>query len=319
MLKIVVLDENKITDMSSLVASDAITDLTISENEIYLDNIGAKNYLTAFSNTGEDISSKIKWTSSNEAIAVCNDGVVTALGYGSCIITALYKNVTAVCNITVNNPMAPYVEMSKSTLSLNVGDSYMISATPLYDAGSNVTFISSDESVATCDGGLIRAKKNGKCVIVAVTDKGYTGFTIVNVGDTTPNRTHKEYLKFDFPHLEKELKYIDSETGELLSSAVVTTYTMENELLPDGRLVTHITLHCVKTYDREGKDGTTPVSITTGLYREMDVLCDKKQHKTSGISVGDSFKVKIDGFTVQTLTNGTQREFYMTFPTITEG
>ena len=84
-------------------------------------------------------------------------------------------------------------------------------------------------------------------------------------------------------------------------------------------IIFFISLICVKTYDAAGINGKTPVSITPGLYREKDVLCDKKPYKVSDIAVGDTFKIALSGFTVQTLTNGMQREFYLTFSSVTEG
>ena len=100
--------------------------------------------------------------------------------------------------------------------------------------------------------------------------------------------------------------------------AVQGTLKSKTLLLDDGRLVVEISLKCIKTYDSEGIDGRTPAMITVSLYREGDTFCDKKIYKSEEIAVGDTFTIKYSGFTVQTKTDGTARELYMTFATITE-
>ena len=288
--------------------------LSISEKELTLDNIGATKKLTATSERGEDISNHVEWKSSNNHIATCEGGVVLAKGYGSCTISANSSNQTVVCSVTVNNPTAPHVSMSQNELKLNVGESYALKAIPSTNAGNLIAWKSSNPEVASCEDGAIVAKSNGACVILAISDRGYTGVTLVNVGDTSQDIEYEQYLKFDFPNVGKELKYIDNATGNLLSKAIVTSYTVTTPyLLDDGRLVVEISLECVKTYDANGLESTTPAVITTDLYSENDVWRARHQYKSSNAIVGDSFTVKCSGFTVQTLTYGGQLEFYMTF------
>ena len=292
--------------------------ISISKSEVKLDNIGSVDYVTATSQSGFDITSSAVWISSNESIATCTDGVITAVGYGSCTITAISNNKTAICLVTVKNPTAPSVTLSESFLELSIGDLYTLTAKKDNGAGHTISWKSSDSSIADCEDGVITAKRNGVCVILAITEKGDTAACIVNVGKTNKDNYSSEYLNFRFPDLYKELDYIDKKSGKLLSSAIVTSYKMQTQLLSDGRLVVEITLNCVKTYDIDGALGVTPTAVTTSLFRENDAFCDKHLYKTPGVAVGDSFKVKCSGFTVQTNTDGTAREFYMTFASISE-
>ena len=64
---------------------------TISDTELILDNIGKTEAVYLTTDVGENISSMANWRSSNEAVATCQDGIVTATGYGSCTITATYN------------------------------------------------------------------------------------------------------------------------------------------------------------------------------------------------------------------------------------
>jgi uncharacterized protein YjdB len=292
--------------------------ISISKYELKLDNIGSVDYITATSEKGSDITSSAVWISSNENIATCSDGVITAVGYGSCTITAISNNKTAVCLVTVKNPTAPSVTLSESLLSLNVGDLHTLTVQTDNNAGNTVTWKSSDSTVASCENGTVTAKRNGICVILAITENGNTAACVVNVGSTNKDTYSSEYLNFGFPDLYKQLDYIDKKSGNLFSSAIVISYKIDTLLLDDGRLVVEITLNCVKTYDAEGALGVTPTAVTTSLFRENDAFCDKHLYKVPGVAVGDSFKIKCSGFTVQTDTDGTAREFYMTFASISE-
>lgn len=295
--------------------------LRISHSDIMLGNIGREQKITATSDTDEDISSTVTWISSNSSIATCIDGVVTAVGYGSCQITAIspVENKRAVCNVTVNDPSASYVQISGAedrSLAIAVGEDAALSATLKNGAGAGVTWTSSDPAVATCENGVVRGVSKGVCAVLAITEYGYTDYVIVNVGDYEPPRDHKEYLQFDFKNLGKELLFIDG-VGATLSRAAVISYDMSTLLLADGRLVVEITLSCVKTFDIDGITGSNPAVVTTGLYRENDLFCMKNSYKHA-VGVGEAFTVKCQGFTVQTNEGTTARKFYMTFSTITE-
>ena len=293
--------------------------LSISEHEIVLDNIGHSKAIIATSDTGEDITSVSSWISSNERIATCEGGVVTAVGYGSCTITAIYRNSkTAICNVTVTNPTSSTVTIAEKELALNVGDTYALTVDkPEADTGE-ITWLSSNSAVATCEDGIVVAKKKGVAVIIATTENNTAAISIVNVGGATFGHKHPEYLSFGYPNLNKELQTIDRTTGAVISTAIITSYKMDTLLLDDGRLVVEITLNGTKTYDRDGLTGKSPLIVTTSLYRENNAFLDKKQYNVLSVGVGESFSVKCSGFTVQTTTDGTQRELYMLFSSLSQ-
>ncbi len=293
--------------------------ISISEHEITFDNIGHTKEIVATSDTGEDITSLSSWVSSNEKIATCVNGVVTAVGYGSCTVTAIYQNSeTAICNVTVNNPTSSKLTLSEKELALSIGSTYTLIAGNTNGETPDVTWISQDPEIATCEGGLVTAKKTGICVIIAMTEKNETAICVVTVGNVSLGHKHPEYLTFAFPNLKKELQTVDKNTGGVISSAIITSYKMDTQLLDDGRLVVEITLNGVKTYDKEGIDGRAPLVITTSLYRENNTFLDKKQYSVLSLGVGDSFTIKCSGFTVQTNVDGTARELYMLFSSISQ-
>ncbi len=292
--------------------------LTISETEIVLDNIGSVSALYLTTDTGENISSMANWKSSNTAVASCQDGIVTANGYGSCTVTATYNRKATTCIITVNNPLAPIVTLSEKTLKLALGQTHTLEAVLANNAGSEVVWKSSNPEIATCEDGVVTAKKDGSCAIIAITDLGYSDVCILTSGKGKKPFVHANYLEFGFPHIGKTLQCVDKSIGQVSTRAVVIGYDMNTLLLSDGRLVVEITLICVKTYDREGLGGENPARVTATLYRENDAFCDKRVYKARNVAVGEVFNIKCSGFTVQTRTDGTVRQFYMKFDTITE-
>ena len=296
--------------------------LTISESELVLGNIGRVAELTATSDKGEDITKRVTWISSNTNIIDCVEGRVTAVGYGSCTITALSPEdgKKATCDVTVGDPTAPYVDIKgakNDLLELSVGDTATLSASIKNGAGAAISWSSSDPAVATCERGAVKAVGRGVCVLIAMTERGYTDYVIVSVDTPPPSYNHSELLKFDFRGIGRELLYINGDTGQTISRSLILSYNMHTLLLDDGRLVVEISLNCVKTFDADGLLGENAAVITTSLYRENDIFCLKNTFKFN-VGVGETFTVKCQGFTVQTGTGNAPREFYMTFPTITE-
>ena len=291
---------------------------TISETELFLDNISSTKALHLITDVGENISSAANWRSSNDNVASCRDGVITATGYGSCIVTATYNRKAVSCIVTVNNPTAPIITLSEEKLKLQIGQTHELLAITDNNAGNEIVWKSSDPTVATCEDGVVTAKKDGTCAIIAITERGYSDVCIVTSGKGQKPIEHSDYLDFRFPDIGKELHSVDKTIGQVSTSAVVIGYTMKTLLLEDGRLVVEISLICMKTYDSEGPDATNPARITATLYRENDAFCDKRIYMAQNVAVGDVFQVKCSGFTVQTKSDGTVREFYMTFSTVTE-
>jgi len=291
---------------------------TLSDEELLFEDIGNTYSITATRDNGLNVTEDVYWHSSNENIATCQNGVITARGYGACILTGIYESRTAICIITVEDPNLPTVTVSQSRLNLEVGESFTLSASTDVGTGKIVKWISSDENVATCVGGTVTAKANGVAAIIAENEHGYTGVCVVYVGGTIPSTFSTEHLNYEFKDLHKKLNYIDKDSGKILSSATVISYKVTTKLLDDGRLVVETTLICVKTYDSNKTRGDSPCGIATSLYREGDVFCEKDRLTSFNLSVGEMFEVKCSGFTVQTNTDGTPRSLYMTFASATE-
>lgn len=120
----------------------------------------------------------VTWKSSNKKVATVKNGVVTAVAKGTATITVTTKDggKTATCKITVKNPIAvKSVKLNKSKASLEKGKTLALKATiaPSNAANKNVTWKSSNKSVATVDkSGVVKAVKKGTATIKVTTSDG---------------------------------------------------------------------------------------------------------------------------------------------------
>ena len=128
--------------------------------------------------TPEDATTKIiTWTSSNTDVAtVTAEGIVTAKGAGTSVITAkTYNGKTAKCTITVKQQVTA-IALSDETVSLWVGKKKTLTATatPTTANNTSVSWSSSDNKVATVSSkGVITAKGKGTRTITCTAADGY--------------------------------------------------------------------------------------------------------------------------------------------------
>ncbi|WP_243447784.1 Ig-like domain-containing protein, partial [Clostridium acetobutylicum] len=137
----------------------------------------------------------LTWTSSDPSIAnVDTFGKVTAVKAGSAIITATTNdgsNLTSSCAVNVKDSNTT-ISLNKTTDNLTVGanDTLTATITPTDAVDKNVTWTSSDPSIATVDAsGKITAVKPGTVTVTATTDNGKTASCNVTVENNTVNLT----------------------------------------------------------------------------------------------------------------------------------
>jgi len=115
------------------------------------------------------------WTNSDPSVAIFSDETVTALSVGTTTITATATvgGSTATCKVTVTELGVPVTSISldKTNLTLDIGQSYTLSATVKPDNATNKTVIwtSSNTSKVTVDyySGKVTAKNAGEAIITA--------------------------------------------------------------------------------------------------------------------------------------------------------
>ena len=152
-----------------------VTSVTLDKEEITL-NVGDTYQLNATVLPENATNKNVSWSRSGYSASVDNNGLVTANFAGTSTITVTTEdgNKTASCTVTVVVPVTS-IEISKSILELEVGDSETLSATvlPSNATNKNVTWSTNNENVANVDeNGTVTAVANGSAVITVTTVDG---------------------------------------------------------------------------------------------------------------------------------------------------
>ena len=134
--------------------------------------------LTATVNPENATNKNVSWSSSNTSVANVDNGKITALKAGTATITVKTEdgNKTATCEVTVNAKVYPVtgVTLDKTSYEMTEGDEFTLTATvnPENATNKNVSWSSSNTSVATVDNGKVTALKAGTATITVKTDDG---------------------------------------------------------------------------------------------------------------------------------------------------
>jgi hypothetical protein len=292
-----------------VTVSDPSPIINLSTTEIFFDDIGNSYDITATNAQGYEIDKLLFWSSSNTSIATIRDGKINAVGYGTCLITASAKanGNSATCVITVRDPSNPTVEIDKiapnKIIELSsVGDKITLTAStaPTYE---EITWMSSNPSVATCEGGVVTAVSKGDCVIIAMTPKGTTSARMVRVEggyDRAPDKNMDAIVSFSVENIGITVKYIDKYTDELVAMFIVTGVSFVSGEYPgiSNAVTVRPSFTVVKVFDKDGYEGTNSFSAIVRLYRENGELCTKYYPRFKEMKVGDTLTVEIDEFGV---------------------
>lgn len=158
----------------------------------------------------------LRWSSNLDAVAtVTQDGIVTAISEGSCVITVGCADKRASCEVTVvilEIPVAS-VSLDKTDASLYIGQTLQLTAKvlPKDATDKRVTWATSNAEVATVEDGLISAITAGEatitatageftatCAVTVLTPFSYGGMCLEaidagRIGITNSNRLTIEY------------------------------------------------------------------------------------------------------------------------------
>ncbi|MBW7455241.1 Ig-like domain-containing protein [Paenibacillus sepulcri] len=159
------------------------------------------------------ITSKAKWTTSDEAIAEVEAGKITGLAEGTATITADYNGVTA--KITVKVGLAKELEANVTLVSLALNDTEQITLEAT-DASGKVTDVTADAkwsssraTIADVKKGLVKAIAKGTATITA-TYGGQSAAIAVEVDQIT--------------RIEASVFNVSLKSGKFEQIAVTVTY-----------------------------------------------------------------------------------------------
>lgn len=159
-----------------------VTSVTLDSTSITLIE-GDSQTLTATVSPSNVENQKVLWSSSNSSVASVKDGIVTAIKVGAATITAKSDDggKTATCTVTVEAKNTPVtgVTLDKTSYEMTEGDEVTLTATisPENATNKNVSWSSSNTSIATVDNGKVTALGEGNTTIMVKTEDGNWGAT----------------------------------------------------------------------------------------------------------------------------------------------
>lgn len=177
-----VLNKGKVFGHSLVSMGDSKTE--IKESTHLLELSCDAEYLSAKDNEeaelkvildGGETSEKIEYTSSNEDVAVVEDGKIKAVGVGNATITAKYKDAEDTVDIKCIVPIKT-LKFTATSSSIRVGNELQLKlqASPSDASIDTLIYSSSDDETASVNkNGIVTGKSRGK-VTITVHDL-YTG------------------------------------------------------------------------------------------------------------------------------------------------
>lgn len=171
------------SDGTNLTATCSLTITSIVATSISMDKTtatlkaGETVQLVATIKPDNVENKKVTWISSDKSIATVNDGLVTAISYGTATITAITTdgtNLTASCVVYVESIPVVSLSLDKESVSLFVEEQTVLNASVYPENVGNkvVSWSSSDGNVAVVDNGKVTAKNEGKAIITAKSTDG---------------------------------------------------------------------------------------------------------------------------------------------------
>ena len=147
-----------------------VESISLSKTELEL-FVGDSETITATINPENATNKQVTWSSSDSRIATVNEGSITGVKEGNVVITAKAGSKAASCSVTVTKQYVPVqsIVLSKTTLSLVEHGTEVLTAKVIPENASeqDITWDSSDRTVATVINGKVTAVKEGSATITA--------------------------------------------------------------------------------------------------------------------------------------------------------
>lgn len=142
------------------------TQISLDKESITL-STGETDVITA-TVTPENEGENILWTSDDATIATVADGTVTAIAPGTTTVRATAGDASACCSVTVTEAEIESITLDKTSITLVEGEKETINAEIIpEDTGCSIVWKSSDETIATVNGGEVTAVSEGSATITA--------------------------------------------------------------------------------------------------------------------------------------------------------
>ena len=282
----------------------ALRAITMNTNKISL-NVGETGWVGVTYNPSDASDKVLYWSSSDESVAKVNEGVITAIGRGTVMLTATSRDggKTATCEVTVTDPNykeLKSIKMNQETVILKKGENGWIGVTYNPSNASNkvLTWKSSNEDVAIVREGNVKAVGEGTAILTATSEDG--GKTASCKVIVTGGKKHLENIALKTTTLEMkpgEGKTIYVEYNPSDVEDKVLYWTSNNEKVVTVR----------EGYVKAVGEGTTTITATSR---------DGNKTATCKITVSDGTvklqNIKLSSST-EILKKGEQKTIYVTY------
>lgn len=290
----------------------ASSTIVISEREVTVTKISlSKTFTTLYIGQEEKITATltpsnvtdktVTWTSANPQIAtVSSDGTIKGVSVGTVEILAKSSNgKEASMKVRVESGVTS-ISLNKSNISLEVGKAEQLVATilPSNAPDKSVTWLSSDESVATVSKGYVTTKKAGTVTITAKSIDGKTASctVIVNnkyvaVTDIKLNTSRAAIRVGETVTLVATISPSDA------TDKTVTWYSSDNNIatvengVVTGKKAGTVTITAKSS---NGKTATSKVTVKSNAYFKLDkttITCEVGSSATVTTSSSSSTKI----------------------------
>lgn len=235
----------------------------------------------------ENTTDTLTWTTGNEAVATVADGVVTAVGVGSTVITAACGSVKAECAVTVTASPLTVSVGGKACALTRVGGEDGTKYRAALPYGSDVTIHVADASFL-----LVTDKKSNY-----LNDAGVNPFTLTAAELETTLLTDKDEKPFT-PAENSKVAYLS-----IMDAMAGTTYELYLELTREVTPATGVTLDQTELTLTAGK--TASLKATVQPENTTDTIVWSSSKEEVATVENGIVTAKAAGETVITATCGT--------------
>lgn len=235
----------------------------------------------------ENTTDTLTWTTGNEAVATVADGVVTAVGAGSTVITAACGSVKAECAVTVTASPLTVSVGGKACALTRVGGEDGTKYRAALPYGSDVTIHVADASFL-----LVTDKKSNY-----LNDAGVNPFTLTAAELETTLLTDKDEKPFP-PAENSKVAYLS-----IMDAMAGTTYELYLELTREVTPATGVTLDQTELTLTAGK--TASLKATVQPENTTDTIVWSSSKEEVATVENGIVTAKAAGETVITATCGT--------------
>ncbi len=140
-----------------------VTGVSIDKSTLSLP-VGAAGTLVVTVTPSNATDKTVTWETSDGSVATVSQGVVTANGVGTAVLTATAGGKSATCTVTVTAATTATITIDKGYAAVNKNGTVTLTATC---DGGTVSWASSNESIATVSGGVVTGIAQGTATITA--------------------------------------------------------------------------------------------------------------------------------------------------------